>query len=596
MRQKTDDKVDNNAVIRHSFYRKYGKRMLDIFFSGLVIILLSPILLILCVLVRIIHGAPILYSPARPGLNEQIFHVYKFRSMKNTTDSEGKMLPEKDRITPFGRFLRATSLDEIPELFNIFKGDMSIVGPRPLIRSYLTSYTSEQRIRHSVRPGLTGLAQISGRNNLPWDQRMEKDIEYVRNLSFGLDCSIVFRTILKVLKRENISLPGGNKLDLSATNLVMEEGKVRHLKAETTWPEIGSHFWIEESKSVKKQDYCFRIKEQDHCFTFSGRAAIALAIRDAIKEKSIKKALIPSYCCLSMLQTFQDLNIPYEFFDVEYIDGEVRFLINENEHCDLLLIMRYFNAITPNYDEIIHKMKQQGSIVIEDITHSLFNDKPGNDEADYHVASIRKWLPIPAGGYLSKTYGAIAEKPYIESNHAVEKKILAMTEKRDYIIGKHEGKESFLVKFNGFEQELVQLSPFLLIDDFSKETLEKYDIESMKSRRRENAAVLYERLSRVKDIAFLNQDYNSVSQVPLFVPIMMPEESRDDLRKYLIDEGVYCPVHWPEVMGAKPGIRKNELSLICDQRYERKDMEAIANLIITWCMHHSMSIERNGES
>ena len=576
--------IDWSKNQKHNFYRRYGKRILDVSFSLLAAGLLLPLLCVLSLLVRIVHGSPVLFSPTRPGMNERIFHIYKFRSMSNAKNSEGKLLPEQNRITLLGKFLRTSSLDELPELFNIIRGDMSIVGPRPLSKGYLISYTEEQRIRHSVRPGLTGLAQISGRNNLSWDKRTEKDLEYVRDLSFLMDCEIVFRTIVKVLKRENITIPDGKELDFAAYNLVQEEGVTVHMKGNTTWPEIGSFFWMEDSVSEgneKNKTWC--PQDQDSIMTFSGRAAIALAVRDAKKTHEIKKAYVPSYCCLSMLQPLIDLDIAYDFYEVEFDGSEIKYHIDRNKKCDVLLIMKYFSTDVQGYDDTIHQMKKNGCVVIEDITHTLFDEEPANDEADYHVASLRKWLPIPAGGYLSKSTGMLSVKPEKESNHAVENILRAMREKRDYITGAGGNKAGYLQKFSSFEQDLIQLEVMLNIDDTSKRIIALYDVEKMKKKRKANADILYQRLKGIRGLSFLNTNYYSEKVTPLFVPVMLSTDKRDKLRKYLIDNGVYCPIHWPEIMGATPGIRKNELSLICDQRYSENDMNVMADLIADWC-------------
>lgn len=185
-------------------YKHFFKRLLDILISGIGLICLSPVLIVLAVLVRVKLGSPIIFKQKRPGLNEKIFTLKKFRTMTDERDEEGKLLPDAQRLTKFGKFLRSTSLDELPELWNIFCGDMSLIGPRPLLISYLPYYTQREQLRHTVRPGLTGLAQISGRNLLEWDKRLEKDAEYVENLSFGLDIKIFFLTIKKVFVREDV--------------------------------------------------------------------------------------------------------------------------------------------------------------------------------------------------------------------------------------------------------------------------------------------------------------------------------------------------------------------------------------------------------
>lgn len=180
-------------------YKRCVKRCLDFLLSLCGIIVLSPLLLVLCIFVRIKLGSPIFFKQERPGKDEKIFTLCKFRTMTDARDEKGELLPDAVRLTRFGKFLRATSLDELPELFNILKGDMSVIGPRPLLVSYLPYYTERERLRHSVRPGLTGLAQVSGRNFLDWDRRFQKDVEYVENLTFGMDMKVLRMTVQTVL-------------------------------------------------------------------------------------------------------------------------------------------------------------------------------------------------------------------------------------------------------------------------------------------------------------------------------------------------------------------------------------------------------------
>lgn len=186
-------------------YRRFFKRPLDFILSLIAIIVLSPVLLIVAMLVRIKLGSPIIFKQERPGLNEKIFTMYKFRTMTDERDEKGDLLPDSVRLTKFGKFLRSTSLDELPELFNILKGDMSIVGPRPLLVQYLPLYNEHQKRRHEVRPGLTGLAQVNGRNAISWEEKFNFDVHYVENVSFTGDWKIISLTIKKVFVREGIN-------------------------------------------------------------------------------------------------------------------------------------------------------------------------------------------------------------------------------------------------------------------------------------------------------------------------------------------------------------------------------------------------------
>lgn len=189
-------------------YEKYFKRLLDIILSGVALIVLAPILIIVAILVRIKLGSPILFKQQRPGKNEEIFNMYKFRSMTDEKDENGNLLPDSERLPKFGQTLRSTSLDELPELYNILKGDMSIVGPRPQLIRDMVFMTPEQRKRHEVRPGLTGWAQVNGRNNISWEDKLSYDLVYLENITFLNDLKIIFMTISSVIRKEDVTTEG----------------------------------------------------------------------------------------------------------------------------------------------------------------------------------------------------------------------------------------------------------------------------------------------------------------------------------------------------------------------------------------------------
>jgi len=189
---------------KKGIYERFIKRSFDFVLSLLALVILSVVILITAILVRVKLGSPVIFCQERPGKDEKIFKMYKFRTMTNECDENGNLLPDTVRLTRFGKILRSTSLDELPELYNIIRGDMSIVGPRPLAVIYLDYYTEEEHRRHSVRPGLTGLAQVNGRNSLSWEEKFAYDLEYISKMSFKQDLQIVWNTIGKVLKREAI--------------------------------------------------------------------------------------------------------------------------------------------------------------------------------------------------------------------------------------------------------------------------------------------------------------------------------------------------------------------------------------------------------
>ena len=210
--------------MRHKagFYEKYIKRLLDVVLSGCALIVLSPLLLVTAILVRVKLGSPVIFCQKRPGKDEKIFKLHKFRSMSDARDENGELLPDQERLTGFGKKLRTLSIDELPELWDIFRGKMSIVGPRPLLVKYLPLYSEEQHRRHDVRPGLTGWAQVHGRNLATWEEKFAYDVDYVDHVSFALDVKIIFMTVRCVLAHEGISAEGSATMEAftgTATNV-----------------------------------------------------------------------------------------------------------------------------------------------------------------------------------------------------------------------------------------------------------------------------------------------------------------------------------------------------------------------------------------
>ena len=213
-------------VHKEGFYEKYIKRLIDICCSGAALLVLSPVLLVTAILVRVKLGSPVLFCQARPGKNEEIFKLYKFRTMTGERDANGELLPDEVRLTKFGRFLRSSSLDELPELINILKGDMSLIGPRPLLVKYLPLYNEEQKHRHDVRPGLSGWAQVNGRNAISWEEKFQYDVEYVDKIGFVFDVKILFMTVKSVFKREGISSATSDTMEaFTGTPEKIEDGK-----------------------------------------------------------------------------------------------------------------------------------------------------------------------------------------------------------------------------------------------------------------------------------------------------------------------------------------------------------------------------------
>ena len=567
-------------------YCDYVKRLLDIVLSSFALIVLSPLLLITALMVRLKLGSPVVFKQARPGKNEKFFYLLKFRSMTNEVGSDGRLLPDSQRLNSFGKFLRASSLDELLELVNIIKGDMSIVGPRPLSIYYLPHYPADFRRRHDMRPGLTGLAQVNGRNNLPWDERFEMDIKYVESASFLLDAKIILSTALKVLKHSDVSVRGTAKVkDYGPYSILKEEGNGGQKLADMSYSEIGSYFWLADVRENKRNSYvdCDWLPSvEDSCFTFSGRNSIDVALRDIMKYYTINKVLVPSYSCVSMLQSFIDRGLKIEFYEVGYREGAFNYKIPNVDNHTVVLIMSYFGLDSSVCHEEIRKLHKEGAVVIEDITHSMLSSASASEDSDYIVTSMRKWFAIPAGGWIGKKSGRIIEKPDICSNHAVEEKILAMQEKYRYLTGEIDSKEHFLFTHAKFDNDLIHVDRMLKIDDTSLNIIQEIKIDDVIDQRRRNVKKLLVGLKDLDGEILTLPSVDLKNDTPLFLPVFLITRYRDDLRKYLVEHGIYCPVHWPEVMGAELGIRAFELSLICDQRYTEGDMEAIVDAIHEW--------------
>lgn len=556
-------------------YRKFIKRLLDILISVLGLLILSVPLLIIALLVRCKLGSPVIFTQLRPGKDERIFKMYKFRSMTNAKDEFGNLLPDNQRLPKFGKLLRSTSLDELPELFNILKGDMSIVGPRPLSIFYLPDFTKESRRRHEVRPGLTGYAQVNGRNNLAWHDRFRLDTDYIDNMSLWLDLKILVQTALKVIRRSDVTLRG--RSDYTLSRILEEEGNT-HMQTK----EIGSSFAMETPNiptGINPDTLNLPwLPDGDKTFTLSGRASIGLALSDLCKNREVHTAYVPSYCCLSMLQPFLDRRIDIVFYNVSEKNGNICYEIDTNKKCDVFLAMSYFGLSNPVSDDIIKTFKDNGTVVIEDITHRFMSKSPCSPLADYYAISLRKWFATPAGGCLIKSNGVLSIKADEESSDVMKEKVEAMCDKRDYLAGADIDKEKFLEKFYKGDRVLSKVNENIKMDGVSAEIIAGTDINEVREKRIANAKVIYSRLSALS-VKPLVASPDWENDCPLFVPVLVPEKDRDSLRRHLIDNGIYCPVHWPEVMGAEAGLRSRELSLICDQRYSIEDMERMMNCV-----------------
>ena len=502
-------------------------------------------------------GNPFFYQE-RPGKNEKIFKLIKFRSMTEEKDENGNYLPDDVRLTSYGKWLRNTSLDEIPELINIVKGDMAIVGPRPLLVQYLPLYSEEQKHRHDVRPGLTGLAQVNGRFNILWKDKLAYDSEYAKNVTLIGDIKIILKTVGLVFKHDDVENEDmgswypflGNDVEDQQITLLREKHK-----------EIGSEFFNVDT--CDKENNLFN---ENTKWFISGRAALDFIIKD-IKQKNnkAKTALLPSWCCESMIEPFINNGIKVKFYPIVIEKGELAKKIKGK--ADILLSMNYFG-----YEN--DSIKFDG-IVIDDLTHCIFNSKKLS--GDYSFGSLRKWTGIVTGGFAySKKPFAIENRESVNNEYVSLKKD-AMDKKSLYINGESFKKDYF---------ELYSNAENILDKDYESTGCEEdiynathLDVDRIKRVRQENAKTL---LKCVKNIAIFKTIKKN--DCPLFVPIIVPNGRRDELKKYLIDKKIYCPTHWPisnyhKINKTEQYIYDNELSLVCDQRYSVDDMNKICDCI-----------------
>lgn len=348
--------------------------------------------------------------------------------------------------------------------------------------------------------------------------------------------------------------------------------------------EVGSYFSIGDIEIMKfEQIKSWLPQTGDFSYVFSGRSAIEYAIEDILHQKKVKNVYMPSYCCTSMIQPFLSKGIDVQYYNVVYdFNKGIVYEIDTSIECDIFFIMSYFGLEEPKFDFIINEFLSRGTIIIEDITHRLLCNTNYSPNVDYSVASIRKWIPIPSGGYIVKHNGLLYNKPTINSDHLVLSKIEAMKEKYLFLQGEKICKNSYIEKFKKFEENLNEVNLDYNIDSFSFNIIRHVDIEKIKIRRRKNGKILYDGIQGLDYIKPLIPNPDFENCCPLFIPVMVKENKRDSLQKFLINHNVYCPVHWPNNIGLNNKIQENELSLVCDQRYSENDMNYVLNLIMQW--------------
>lgn len=348
-----------------------------------------------------------------------------------------------------------------------------------------------------------------------------------------------------------------------------------------TYSEIGSFFWIDRTKTVDYEGKnSFLPTITDQALTFSGRSAIDVALQDALQKREIKSAYVPSWCCDTMLQPFINHGISLQYYSVCQIEGKICCQIDLDQTCDVFLHMRYFGMEAEELTNAISSFKARGTIILEDITHSVFDEESFSVLSDYLVASLRKWFPIPAGGWIGKKSGLLDVKPCLDSNFAVIGKIQGMEKKRQYIIEKSGSPDEYLNLHIKFEEELSCFNGQYQMDTVSYRILSMENVERIQEQRRQNAVFLQQSLLDVEEITLPKMNLKKTT--PLYYPIFLQPSDCDSLKKALILQKIYCPTHWPIIPGVFCDIPSQEISLICDQRYGLNDMQVISDCIHRW--------------
>ena len=563
-------KLDDSSI-HYGVYAKYIKRILDFTVSGLALLLLSPVLLILCILVRTKLGSPVFFKQVRAGLDEKPFKMVKFRTMTDARDENGNLLRDEERFTRFGDFLRNFSLDELPELLNVLKGDMSIVGPRPLYTYYLPYYTEEEALRHAVRGGITGLAQINGRALCRWNDRFSYDLQYVRNISFTNDIRILWQTVYKVVKKTDIGIPS-----------VTDEGGlhiIRDLQRPSRISEIGSTFsgYIDETWNADYPVALANTSENEHVvFLSSGRSCI----REILKHLGLlnKKAIVPAFTCESVVEPFVEAGIevlPYHLESDLSIDTERLKELIENERPAIIIYHRYFGFDTcRGIEQVLRDYPEL--ITIEDETQYMFSESKSKS-ADFRIGSIRKWGAVPDGAYLVSREHPIMDQPREEDSEFVYIEIEAMHAKQKFLDGKTEDKRYQKLFADGRKHIDQQHKTYSMSHISNAQAKKLTDCVEV---RRSNAQVLVDGL---KGFEWFDCPIMTIEKgvTPFYIPILI-HENRKDFQQYLASQKIYATVIWGCPEQLKETIDMNDkkvydeiLCIPCDQRYDSFDMQRI---------------------
>lgn len=564
----------DDSSIHYGLYARFFKRPLDFLTSLLALIILSPVLLVLCLLVRIKLGSPVFFKQTRCGRDEEPFQMIKFRTMTDARDENGNLLPDTDRFTKFGDLLRNYSLDELPELLNVLRGDMSLVGPRPLYTFYLPYYTEEEALRHVVRGGITGLAQVNGRALCRWKERFAYDVEYVKNITFVNDVKILWETFYKVFRKTDIGIP--SVTDEGGLHILREVQRLDRVK------EIGSSFSGSsfDKESKKYPAFITNSGGGNTVYLSTGRSCIREILQSLSLEE--KRAIVPAFTCESVIEPFLENGYEIEIYslkknlsiDLEKLAQQVR-----RFHPSVILFHRYFGFDTCKDIESV--IGDSGIITIEDETQYMFSE-PRYTWAQYRLGSIRKWGPFPDGAYLVSEQ-VILLQPQKEDAAFVEIETAAMKAKQAFL-DKRSSDTGYLQVFAEGRKYIDAQTETFSMSDSSNAVLETLDLPEFISKHRKNAAVLIEGLA---SCLWFDCVFHEIPEgvTPFMIPLLV-HTKRKELQNYLASQKIYATVIWgcPDALKDTISISDKRiydeiLCLPCDHRYDSMDMIRICSAI-----------------
>ena len=577
-----------------SMYRNYIKRAIDLLLSIIVLMLVWPLLIAIYLVMRIKMGSPVMLQQKRPGFRGKPFNICKFRTMTNERDANGNLLPDDQRVTPIGRTIRSYSLDELSEVINILKGEMSFVGPRPLMMKYLDRYTPEQARRHDVMPGLTGWVQVKGRNSLSWEEKFALDVWYVDHQSFTLDLKILFMTIWIVLGRKGISQEGyvaaeefqGSRAvkdeSGNASKSAAGHGGSANSPVVLPW-EQGSEFQLRED--IHHNRPAVYPWDGKGIFFGSGRDAIKAILMFGMASRGWKRLWLPAYFCQEVVSAIAESGIALQSYSSWYPGKSGVSVAPRFTAGDVVFIVNHFG---------LHSDAGQGfdmshaSAVIEDHTHDPWSVWTFKSKADYCIASLRKTLPVHDGGVLwSPRQQELPTTPRLTGEHrsAAEKKLESMRLKALFLRGQIADKSGYRALSLAGEEDLCTQNISGILG-WTKENLDNFPAQEWREKRKRNFDTVHQSISSLKWVQVVSSDVTT-DIVPFSCILLFDTvKRRDFVRTRLIQADIYPAILWSLEKPAVQGIPSDHfdasrrmLSIHCDMRYSTQDMSYVADCI-----------------